>query len=263
MVGSGLEIIKLTKTFPASGAGFITALDEITLSVRENEIVSIIGPSGCGKSTLLDIIAGLMLPADGQVVLDGQIITGQKGFVGYMPQNDSLFPWRTILDNVIVGLEIRGVNKDTAREQAKELLPVFGLEAFADCYPSALSGGMRQRASFLRTYLCKNRLMLLDEPFGRLDAITRMQMQKWLLDIWGKFRHTILFVTHDVDEAILLSDRVYVLSPRPGRITAEVEINLPRPRSVEISGCSDFAARKSEILHLLGEGETGRSSQHD
>lgn len=248
-----LEIKNVTKTFPGSEKDRVTALQAVSLFVREGEIVSLIGPSGCGKSTMLDVVAGLTLPDAGEVLLDGTVITGQKGFVSYMPQKDVLFPWRTILDNVIIPLEIQGIKKNAARDEAFTLLPVFGLDKFADSYPWALSGGMRQRAAFLRTYLCKKALMLLDEPFGKLDALTRLQMQQWLLDIWQTMRHTVLFVTHDVEEAILLSDRIYVLSARPGQIIAEVNVDFPRPRHSGITTTPDFTALKSELLQFLGE----------
>jgi len=249
-----LAISRVTKTFCDPGEPRLKALQEVSLFVREGEIVSLIGPSGCGKSSLLDVVAGLTLPDEGDVLLDGTPIVGKKGFVSYMPQKDVLFPWRTILDNVIVPLEVQGLNKRAARAEALALLPVFGLESFAAGYPHALSGGMRQRASFLRTYLCKKELMLLDEPFGKLDALTRIQMQQWLLEIWQTFRHTVLFVTHDVDEAILLSDRVYVLSPRPGQILAEVEVPLVRPRLARMTTDQAFTAIKRKLLSLLEEG---------
>lgn len=224
---------------------------EVSLVVGKGEFVSLIGPSGSGKSTLLDLAAGLSVPDEGDILLEGRSILGQKGLVSYMPQKDVLFPWRTILDNVIVPLEVRGVSKQQARQQALELLPIFGLEKFADSYPDMLSGGMKQRASFLRTYLGHKELMLLDEPFGKLDALTRMEMQAWLLQIWQTYRHSVLLVTHDIDEAILLSDRIYVLSARPGEIIGEVTVNLPRPRDPRMSVDPAFTSLKMELLDLL------------
>lgn len=251
MANCVLEIEGVSKTFFPKGKRPVEALREVSLFVPEGEIVSLIGPSGCGKSSLLDLVAGLNLPEKGNILLNGESITGKKGFVSYMPQKDVLFPWRTIIDNVIVPLEVQGAGRKAARREAISLLPVFGLEKFADSYPDSLSGGMRQRASFLRTYLCKKELMLLDEPFGKLDALTRIQMQHWLLKIWQTFGHTILLVTHDVDEAILLSDRIYVLSQRPGRILAEVGVNLPRPREPEVATDSSFLSIKTRLLNLL------------
>ena len=247
-----LEIMKISKTYPGPELAGIPALNQISLNVRDGEIVSLIGPSGCGKSTLLDIVVGLTKPDEGDVLLDGQPITGKKGFVSYMPQKDVLFPWRTILDNVIIALEVRGINRKAARTEALSLLPVFGLGNYADCYPYALSGGMKQRAAFLRTYLCKRELMVLDEPFGKLDALTRIQMQQWLLGIWQQFSHTVLFVTHDVDEAILLSDRIYVLSAQPGQICGEVKVDFLRPRDYSITIGQAFTAIKMNVLNLLG-----------
>ncbi|MGC5327930.1 ABC transporter ATP-binding protein [Brevibacillus sp. SYSU BS000544] len=251
-----LELDRITKSF-TTAAEPVTAISDASLTVGKGEFVSLIGPSGCGKSTILDIVAGLTLPDEGVVSINGQVITGQKGLVGYMPQKDVLFPWRTILDNVIVGLEVQGMRKAEAREQAIQLLPLFGLEKFASSYPDSLSGGMKQRAAFLRTFLAKKELMLLDEPFGKLDALTRMEMQQWLLSIWQTYQHTVLLVTHDIDEAILLSDRIYFLSHRPGRIIAEVEVSLPRPRLRDSRLTLDptFIAIKRQLLELLGAGD--------
>lgn len=263
MAGAKLEIKNVTKTFPVSKKERLTALKEVALSIREGEIVSLIGPSGCGKSTLLDVLAGLTIPDKGEVLLDGKAITGKKGFFSYMPQRDVLFPWRSIIENVIVPMEIRGIEKNAARLEAAALLPVFGLDNFADSYPGALSGGMRQRASFLRTYLCKKEVMLLDEPFGKLDALTRLQMQQWLLDIWQTFRHTLLFVTHDVDEAILLSDRIYVFSARPGQIIAQVKVDPPRPGNAGATTHPAIAAIRTELLRLLGESVLVKAGDDD
>lgn len=246
-----LEIKNLTKTYTNPGRAGIEAVKGVSLFVRQSEIVSLIGPSGCGKSTLLEAVAGLIMPDEGEILLDGKPIKGKKGATGYMPQKDVLFPWRTVLDNVIVALEVRGVSRKAARAEAHSLLPVFGLEKFADSYPHELSGGMRQRASFLRTYLGGSEIMLLDEPFGKLDALTKMQMQQWLLGMWQKFNRTLLLVTHDVDEAILLSDRIYVMTPRPGQIVGEIKVNFARPRDFSITAKPSFAAVKMQVLSLL------------
>ncbi|ADG80961.1 ABC transporter [Thermincola ferriacetica] len=260
MPGYKLEVKGLSKTFDGHGKLSIVALQEVSLFVREGEFVSLIGPSGCGKSTLLDIVAGLTRPDEGDVLLDGASIVGLKGKVSYMPQKDVLFPWRTVLDNVIVPLEVQGINRKEAREKALSLLPVFGLGDFSDKYPPALSGGMRQRAAFLRTYLCGREILLLDEPFGKLDALTRRQMQQWLLDIWQNFQHAVLLVTHDVDEAIMLSNRIYVLSARPGRVIAEVEVPLPRPRHAQMALSQEFTEIKARLLKALEEGSFGEVS---
>ena len=170
-----------------------------------------------------------------------------------MPQRDLLMPWRNVLDNVILGPEIHGEDLAVARREAQELLPLFGLHGFADAYPASLSGGMRQRAALLRTFLCRKDIMLLDEPFGALDAITRRSLQQWLLQVWQRFRHTILFITHDVEEAIFLSDVVYVLSPRPARVRTTLTIPLSRPRTQEMTLTPEFAALKHRLLADLTE----------
>jgi ABC-type nitrate/sulfonate/bicarbonate transport system ATPase subunit len=173
------------------------------------------------------------------------------GRVGYMQQKDLLLPWRTVLDNTILGLEINGVSRRQARKQALELTESFGLKGFEDQYPFALSGGMRQRAAFLRTMLLGHEIILLDEPFGALDALTRIQMQEWLLDLWESMNSTIILITHDVDEAILVSDRVYVFSPRPGTVKMVVGVDLPRPRNYDMVTSPEFAALKSRLMEPL------------
>ncbi len=234
------------------GRETFVAVRDVSLEVRAGEFVTLIGPSGCGKTTVFNIMAGLMLPTAGHVYLDARCIDGQPGHVGYMMQRDCLMQWRSILDNVVIGVEVRGQSKKVARERARQLFPKFGLEGFEHRYPSALSGGMRQRAALLRTLLLDQDVMLLDEPFGALDAITRSEMQEWLLSIWGEFRRTIVFITHDVDEAIYLSDRVYVLAERPGRVRAEVVIDLPRPRAYEdVIGLPEFSQTKRQLLQLI------------
>lgn len=223
------------------------------MHVENGRFVSIIGPSGCGKSTLFNIVAGLIRPSSGEVLLDGKDITCESGHVGYMLQKDLLLPWRSILDNVIIGLEIRGVSKKKARERALPMLKNYGLGGFEYDHPDALSGGMRQRAGLIRTLLYDQDVILLDEPFGALDAQTRMQMQNWLLQIWKDFKKTILFVTHDIDEAIYLSDEIYVFTHRPGKIKAKIEVELPRPRNEKTLMDDRFLTLKRELLLMLGE----------
>lgn len=245
-----IKIHRLSKTY-SSPAGVLPTLRGIDLSVREGEFVSLIGPSGCGKSTLFNIISGLERPDRGVVKKDGRDITGQPGHVSYMLQKDCLFPWRTVLDNAIVGAEVQGMPRQQAREKARELLPVFGLERFADEYPARLSGGMRQRVALLRTAVMDRDVWLLDEPFGALDALTRDRMQEWLLGIWEQFHRSILFITHSIDEAIYLSDRVYVLSRRPAAVTDEWKIDLPRPRPRSLVTDERFLRYKEHLLKAL------------
>jgi ABC-type nitrate/sulfonate/bicarbonate transport system ATPase subunit len=228
------------------------ALDDISFTVAPREFVAIVGPSGSGKSTLFNLIVGLLQPDSGDVRLDGQIAEQRLGRFGYMPQRDLLLPWRDILGNVVVPLELRGASAVDARRRALDLLPLFGLEGFEHAWPAALSGGMRQRAALLRTILSDSRTLLLDEPFGALDALTRREMQDWLLGLWTRLRPTVLFITHDVDEAVYLADRVLVLSPRPARIVRQLEIRLPRPRHQRMVALPIFGQHVSELLEALG-----------
>jgi ABC-type nitrate/sulfonate/bicarbonate transport system ATPase subunit len=250
---SEIELREVTKAFRVDGR-MVTALTGVDLTAKSGEFVTLIGPSGCGKSTLLNIICGLMEADSGEVLLDGRPIRQRTGLLGYMLQKDLLLPWRKVLDNVILGPEISGSDREAARQEALRLSPLFGLQGFEHSYPATLSGGMRQRAALLRTFLCQRNVMLLDEPFGALDALTRRDLQQWLLEVWEQFRQTILFVTHDVDEAVYLADRVYVMTPRPGRIKLELDISLPRPRQREIISSTEFVALKGELLASLGVG---------
>ena len=233
----------------------LDVLGGIDLFARASEFVAIIGPSGCGKSTLFNVVAGLAEPTAGEVLVDGERPASRLGRVGYMPQKDLLLPWRTVLDNVVLGLEVRGVGREAARRAARDRLADFGLDGFGDRYPATLSGGMRQRAAFLRTLLLGRDLLLLDEPFGALDALTRVEMQEWLLGVWERERPTVLLVTHDVDEALLLADRVYVLSERPAVVQREIVVDLPRPRRYEDETTPRFGALKAELLAALRGGE--------
>jgi ABC-type nitrate/sulfonate/bicarbonate transport system ATPase subunit len=215
-----IEVTGVSKIFRKNGTN-VAALSETNLAVEEGRFASIIGPSGCGKSTLFHIIAGLMTPTAGDVTVDGQSIVGKAGTVGYMLQKDLLLPWRTILDNIILGLEIRGIPRAQAVERALPLMKKYGLGGFETHYPTELSGGMRQRAALLRTLLYDRDILLLDEPFGALDAQTRLSMQNWLLEIWSDFGKTVLFVTHDIDEAVYLPQDRGIFAPKsPSRSAA-------------------------------------------
>jgi ABC-type nitrate/sulfonate/bicarbonate transport system ATPase subunit len=250
----------IRKRFGRQGSAGVTALDGVDLEANENEFVSIVGPSGCGKSTLLDILAGLQEPTEGEVLLEGHRVTSLLGRLGYMPQQDLLMPWRRLIDNTILGLEVAGHPRRVARKRALQEFPRFGLEGFERSYPAELSGGMRQRAALLRTFLAGRQVMLLDEPFGALDALTRLEMQEWLLSVWEASRKCIIFVTHDVEEAVFLSDRVYAMSARPGTMALEIEVTLPRPRSFEITTDEQFITIKSQLLNQLHGRRLGRES---
>lgn len=248
-----LEIHNLSKSFFARGKGTVQALAPTHLVFETGKFTSIIGPSGCGKSTLFNLIAGLISPTTGSIVMQQEDVTGQTGMVGYMLQKDLLLPWRTVLDNVILGMEIRGVPRRESVRKASALLHRYGLGDFIDCRPSQLSGGMRQRAALIRTLLYDRDIVLLDEPFGALDAQTRVTMQSWLLNIWEEMGKTILFVTHDIDEAIFLSDRIVVMTARPGRVKTIVDVPIARPRDRSVFTSSVFVSIKARLLELLSE----------
>ena len=237
----------------ASGQRRLSVLEGVDFHVADRQFVSIVGPSGCGKTTLLNIIAGLDQPTTGTVELDGEPVPQRLGKVAYMQQKDLLMPWRTVLDNAILALEVRGAPRKDARQRAESLLEPFGLDGFGKHYPGALSGGMRQRAAFLRTFLTDRDVLLLDEPFGALDALTRSQMQEWLMGTWADLGKTIVLITHDVEEAILLSDVIYMLSGRPGRVKRVVEVDLPRPRSYRAITEPQFNYLKADLLAGLRE----------
>lgn len=248
-----LELHRIDKTFQDNGQ-IVPAVTGVSFSAAAGEFVTLIGPSGCGKSTLFNIIVGLAEPDAGKVCLNGEVVPRRTGRFGYMPQRDLLLPWRTILENVILGPELAGESLKAARAEAISLLPLFGLEGFEQAYPATLSGGMRQRAALLRTFLTHREVMLLDEPFGALDALTRRDLQIWLLDVWRRFDKTILFITHDVEEALFLSDRVIVLSSRPGRVILDLQVDLPRPRNMDLLVTARFVELKRHLLATLGGG---------
>lgn len=239
-----LEIDKLAVSFDGR-----TILGGLSFDVADGEFVSLLGPSGCGKSTILNVLAGIVTPEGGTVRVDGATISGTSEHFAYMPQEDLLLPWKSILDNVCLYGAIHGTKKE-ATERARALFPVFGLAGYEDAYPDALSGGMRQRAAFLRTAMCQADILLLDEPFGALDVITRGDMQDWLQNMRSQLGKTTLLVTHDIDEAIYLSDRILVLNGRPASIREEITIN-ERDRSRDwLYAQSDLRTR---IHHLLSE----------
>ncbi len=242
-----VELVDIWKSF-RNKQGLTPVLAGISLTVKPQEFVSLLGPSGCGKSTLLNIISGLIRPDHGEVRIHGQDGRGRTGLASYMPQKDLLLPWRTVLDNVILPLEIEKVPRARARAEALALMETFGLAGFEQAYPAQLSGGMRQRAALLRTFLWHNDVILLDEPFGSLDAITKTRLHKWLLTVWEQFRPSVLFITHDIEEALVLSDRICVLSDRPARVRAEIPVDLARPRMPTHPHC--IALKKELLGHL-------------
>jgi ABC-type nitrate/sulfonate/bicarbonate transport system ATPase subunit len=231
----------------------VTALFDVSLAAYPREFIAIIGPSGSGKSTLLNVLAGIDAPVQGEVWLNGAPCKPRQliGQIGLMPQRDLLLPWRTSLGNAIAGLRVRGVADKVARKQALALFERFGLANFAGAYPYALSGGMRQRVALVRSALASGPVLLLDEPFGALDALTRGEMHQWLLDIWQDLGKTIIQVTHDVNEALILADRVIVISARPGRVVADLPITLPRPRDSHVQASVEFGKLRQELLTRL------------
>ncbi len=226
----------------------LQVLNQVSFYVNEGEFVTLLGPSGSGKSTIFRIITGLTGIDSGNLEINTPLHSSGKNKIAYMPQKDTLLPWKKLKDNIALPLILKGVKKEEAWEKVKELIPVFGLEGFEEYYPNQLSGGMKQRASLMRTFLADSNLMLLDEPFASLDAITRTNLQEWLLEVWQKFNRSVLFVTHSIEEAIYLSDRIYVLSKQPGEIILELEIKLPRPRKGDIMTSAEFNNYR-EILY--------------
>ena len=251
-MAAGIALRDVTHTF--AGRRPVAVLDAVSLDVPAGAFVSIVGPSGCGKSTLLRVLSGLLAPTSGEAEVDGASAIARPGLVAYMPQKDLLLPWRRVLGNATLGAEVAGLPKADARAQALALLERFGVAGFERSWPAQLSGGMRQRVALLRTFLQPARTLLLDEPFGALDAITRREMQGWLQDVWLADRRTVLFITHDVEEALLLSDTVYVMSPRPGRLVARVDVPFARPRTPGLEVEPGFVALKAKLLEALSAG---------
>ena len=243
-----LEVKGVSKSFDGE-----EIIRNISLELKEGEIVSLLGVSGGGKTTLFNIIAGLSTPDAGNIYLEGQEITGKPGNISYMLQKDLLLPYRTLVDNVALPLTIRGMKKSEAREKAAGYFEEFGLEGAEKKYPAEISGGMKQRAALLRTYLFSEKVALLDEPFSALDMLTKASVHEWYLDVMEKIKLSTLFITHDIDEAILLSDRIYLLTGKPGTLTKEIVIKEPKPRKKDFNLSENFLQYKREIIsHLEG-----------
>ena len=235
------------------GESRVDALNDFDLEIEPGEFVSIVGPSGCGKSTFLEIVAGLLPASGGLVTLDGAPINRPHPDVGVVFQQDSTFPWRTVLDNVAFGLQTRGVGRRERRERGREALSLVGLSDFGDRYPAQLSGGMRQRVALARTLVMDPKVILMDEPFGALDEQTRLILGDELLKIWSNSGSTVLFITHSIEESVMLSDRVVAMSARPGRIRQIIPVKLPRPRDSSLVGTPLFAELKGEIWNIIRE----------
>lgn len=241
-----LEAKNISKSFDGK-----KVVENITIQLYEGELVCLLGASGIGKTTIFNILSGLMLPEEGSVFLNKMNITGIAGHISYMLQNDLLLPYKTVLDNVSLPLVIKGTNKAKARKEASILFSKFGIDGTQSKYPNQLSGGMRQRAALLRTYLFSHEVALLDEPFSALDTITKSSMHKWYLNIMEEIKLSTLFITHDIDEAILLSDRIYILYGTPGKIIKEIKIECSKPRIKDFPLTEEFLSYKREILDLL------------
>jgi NitT/TauT family transport system ATP-binding protein len=248
-----VEVQGLSKTFTTGGRG-VPAVASVSFEVRDKEFVALVGPSGCGKSTVLNMIAGLVPPTSGEIRVDGLPQRGVPREVGYVFQKDTVFPWRTVRHNVGLGLEYRGLPPAERERRVREAIRLVGLEGFEDAFPATLSGGMRQRVALMRTLVVDPEILLMDEPFGALDTHTKLRLQAQLLDLWLRKRQTVIFVTHDLAEAITLADRVIVLTSRPGRVKLIHEVKLPRPRDViRIRETEEYAREFSALWHVLGE----------
>lgn len=253
-----LELDQVDMSYPGTngrGEGRLQVLDHVSLQVKQGQFVSIIGPSGSGKSTLFHLIGGLLRPDGGHIWMNGQGVAGRTGHVSYMPQQPALFPWRTVEQNVMLAQEIGGRPKKEARTEARQWLANIGLSGYERAYPHELSGGMQQRVAFLRALMSPHELMLLDEPFSALDALTRSEMQRWLIGLWEQHRRSVLFITHSIEEALLLSDTIYVFSSRPARVLREVAVPFPRPRREALTGEDSFLRLKRELAGLLQEAQ--------
>jgi ABC-type nitrate/sulfonate/bicarbonate transport system ATPase subunit len=252
-----IEIANLSKTFPARGKDApVEALKDVSLSIADGEFVTVLGPSGCGKTTLLRMVAGLIRADSGTISIDGKVVTGPGPERAMVFQSIALMPWATILGNVAFGLKLRGVPRSEREAHAKELLELVGLSGFENRLPGELSGGMQQRVGLARALAVNPKILLMDEPFGALDEQTRRLLQEELLQIWEATRKTVIFITHSMEEAVLLGDQIVLMSPRPGRVVDVMKVPLPRPRAAavdRIEGSAEFAAITAELWHRLRE----------
>ncbi|MEV0380425.1 ABC transporter ATP-binding protein [Nonomuraea sp. NPDC050643] len=240
----------VVKTFPMKDETFV-ALDHVSLDIADREFVTVVGPSGCGKSTLMSMAAGLVEPGSGEVLVDGRPVTGPGPERGVIFQQYALFPWLTVRKNVEFGLKLMDLPTDERRRRAERAIELVGLSDFADALPKTLSGGMKQRCAIARAYAVDPQVLLMDEPFGALDALTRVQLQDQLLDTWSQEQRTVMFITHDVDEAVYLASRVIVMAARPGRIQQVIDVDLPYPRTEEMRLSPEFGRIRNEVWHAV------------
>jgi NitT/TauT family transport system ATP-binding protein len=255
LMSAKLEVLDVVKTYTSRDKQSLTVLQDVNFQIIEREFVCLVGASGCGKSTLLNIVAGLIPPTAGRVLVDGRVVTGQPGSDrGMVFQGYTLYPWLTVAQNIAFGLQFRQMPKAEQRDRAQYFLEMVGLSRFVNSYPKQLSGGMKQRVAIARALANEPAVLLMDEPFGALDAQTKEQMQQFLLELWERTHVTILMITHDVEEAIYLSQRIYVMSSHPGRIQSEVPIPLPEQRELNIKLTPEFIEIKRQILHELRGG---------
>lgn len=249
---STVNFTDVVKEF-STKSGTVTALSDVNLEIPSGQFVTVVGPSGCGKSTLLTALAGLSTPTRGKIVVFGEEVSGPLTDAGIVFQNAELLPWRTARENVLLQAEMRKLDKSTYREKADDLLAQVGLSGFEDKFPHELSGGMQQRVALCRALLHDPSIILMDEPLGALDAMTRSQVQSDLQDLWMATKKTVLFITHSIEEAVFLGDRVLVMSPRPGRVVEDIEISLPRPRTPDDRETTEFLEYTREIRHKFTE----------
>jgi NitT/TauT family transport system ATP-binding protein len=254
-----ISVREVSKVFPLKNEEFV-ALDRVSLDIAENEFVTLVGPSGCGKSTLLNILGGLETPTAGEALVDGAPVTEPGPERGVIFQQYALFPWLTVRQNVEFGLKTARMPRAERRERADYFIRMVGLEQFADALPKMLSGGMKQRCAIARAYAVNPSILLMDEPFGALDALTRVRLQEQLLETWSQERRTVMFITHDVDEAVYLANRVVVMAARPGRIFDVVEVDLPYPRTEEMRLSPEFAALRNRVWHSVYHQDSGQAA---
>jgi len=254
-----ISVQGVRKTFQLKNEEFV-ALEHVDLAIADNEFVTVVGPSGCGKSTLMNILAGLETPTSGHALVDGREVSSPGPERGVIFQQYALFPWLTVRKNVEFGLKVARVPKAQRRERADYFIRMVGLEQFADALPKMLSGGMKQRCAIARAYAVNPSILLMDEPFGALDALTRVKLQEQLLDTWNREKRTVMFITHDVDEAVFLSNRVIVMAARPGRIYDVIDVNLPYPRNEDVRLSPEFGELRNRVWHSVYHQEPGVSA---